>query len=733
MTLDLLAGLNAAQQKAVEALEGPILILAGPGSGKTRVITHRIAYLVRVWNVGPRRIMAVTFTNKAAAEMKERLSRMLGKMVEQLTVGTFHACCARFLRIDGPAIGIDRNFVIYDDDDQLRLVKKAIEELGLDPQKVTPRAVISGISAAKSQLLTPEACARQGHSYFDEIVKRVYERYQEMLANSHALDFDDLLMTTVRLFQQKPEILEKYQNRYLHLLVDEFQDTNIAQYVLAKQLSGKHKNICVVGDPDQSIYSWRHADIRNILNFEKDFPQAQVFYLEQNYRSTGTILEAATSIISHNQQRKPKELWTQNEKGSPIVVAEVADEWEEASQVVNEIDKLTRTKEVKLRDCAVMYRTNAQSRVLEETFMRYGTPYKLVGGTRFYERKEIKDIIAYLRLLHNPFDSVSLARIVNVPGRGIGHQSFNQFTAWAGQQGLSHYAALQRLAELNQQGAKSSLPVTSRAVAAFQKFFELLEGLIEVSRKSSVMELLGEVVARTGYKGYLFAEDDGEDRWENIQELQSSARDYEVLPPGEALGAFLEKVALVQDVDELDEKSDAVTLITLHKAKGLEYSVVFIIGLEEKLFPHIRSYEDPAQLEEERRLCYVGVTRAKKRLYLFHANQRILMGMRSSGEPSRFLDDIPAKLIAGDGQGGKPAAGRQEHKAALSSWKSEAPKTLLISVKAGDSVIHKVFGEGVVISCQPVTNDFEALVNFKGAGLKKLLLSLAPLKKLDNP
>ncbi len=736
MTSDILAGLNPAQKEAVEALGGPILILAGPGSGKTRVITHRIAYLVKKWQINPRRIIAVTFTNKAASEMKERLAGMLGQMVDQLTLGTFHSCCARILRVDGPAIGLDKSFVIYDDDDQLRLVKRAIEELSLDTQKVTPRAVLTGISAAKSQLLTPEAFAGAGRSYYDEVVQRIYQRYQSMLAQSHALDFDDLLMTTVRLFNEKPDILERYQNRYLHVLVDEFQDTNIAQYALARQLSGKHKNICVVGDPDQSIYSWRYADIRNILNFEKDFPQAKVFYLEQNYRSTRTILEAASAIISRNQQRKAKGLWTENEAGPPIVVSELSDEQEEASQVVNEIEKLISSKEFKLGDCAVMYRTNAQSRVLEETFMRYGMPYKLIGGTRFYERKEIKDIIAYLRLLNNPYDTISLARIINTPGRGIGQQSFGQFTGWATDQQLPHYEALKRLAELSQKGEKTALPVATRSAAAFQKFTELLEDLIAKGKESTLVVLLDELLKAIRYREYLLADEDGEERWENVMELCSSARDYEHLPPGEALTAFLEKVALVQDVDELDERSDAVTLITLHKAKGLEYSVVFILGMEEKLFPHSRSYEDPAQLEEERRLCYVGVTRARKKLYLFFASRRMLMGMTNSGEYSRFLKDIPRDLIADKGAALDGRAGPEERREAQYSWRAPEPKTQPpkpppITVKQGDVVIHRVFGEGVVMSCQPVTNDYEATVQFKGAGLKKLLLSLAPLKKME--
>ncbi len=416
--MDILTGLNPAQKEAVEAINGPVLILAGPGSGKTRVITHRVAYLIKTVGVSPRRIMAVTFTNKAAREMEERLDKLVSASVQDLTLGTFHAICARILRQDGKAIGIDNKFSIYDEDDQISLIKRSLQDLALDPKQFAPRALQSVISNAKSQMLGPTDL--HGKSYFDEVTRRVYERYQQLLTDSSALDFDDLLMKTVLLFRQHKETLEKYQSRYMHIQVDEFQDTNLVQYELMKLLAGKYRNICVVGDPDQSIYSWRAADIRNILNFEKDFPDAKVVLLEQNYRSTQLILDAATHVISANKQRKPKDLWTENEKGLPPYLIETYSEEEEAQWVVNEIDKLVRSKEVKAGDCAVMYRTNAQSRVLEEAFIRYGMPYKLVAGTRFYERREVKDIIAYLRLIQNPYDTVSLMRVINVPQRGIG-------------------------------------------------------------------------------------------------------------------------------------------------------------------------------------------------------------------------------------------------------------------------------------------------------------------------
>lgn len=445
--MDILAELNPAQREAVEAINGPVLILAGPGSGKTRVIAHRVAYLIKVCGVSPRRIMAVTFTNKAAREMEERLYQLVSGSVKELTLGTFHAICARILRQDGKAIGIDSRFVIYDEEDQISLLKRSIQEVGLDPKQYAPRAIASAITAAKSRILTPKDYLEHSHSYFDEVVGRVYERYQQLLTESRALDFDDLLMKAVQLFRNSPEILSRYQTRYLHLLVDEFQDTNLVQYELIKQLGAKYRNICVVGDPDQSIYSWRFADLRNILSFEKDYPEAKLVLLEQNYRSTKRILETASHLISANQQRKPKELWTNNVLGELVTVVETYNEQEEAQFVANEIESLVAKGEVKRGSCAVMYRTNAQSRVFEEAFVRYGIPYKLVAGTRFYERREVKDIIAYLRLIQNPNDNVSLLRIINVPGRGIGQRSLSELSGWAKSMGVPEYRALQLMTE----------------------------------------------------------------------------------------------------------------------------------------------------------------------------------------------------------------------------------------------------------------------------------------------
>ena len=724
--MDILAELNPAQKEAVEAINGPVLILAGPGSGKTRVITHRVAYLIRVVGVNPRSIMAVTFTNKAAREMEARLLQLVSGSVKDLTLGTFHAICARILRQDGKTIGIDPKYVIYDDDDQISLLKRSLQDLALDPKQFAPRALQSVISNAKSRMLTPSDYLQKGRSYFEEVTQRVYERYQQLLTDSNALDFDDLLMKTVLLFRQDPEILSKYQARYMHIQVDEFQDTNLVQYELVKQLAGKYRNICAVGDPDQSIYSWRSADIRNILNFEKDFPDARVILLEQNYRSTQLILDAASHVISANRQRKPKDLWTENEKGIPPAVIETYSEEEEAQWVVNEIDRLARSGEVKSGDCAVMYRTNAQSRVLEEAFIRYGMPYKLVAGTRFYERREVKDIIAYLRLIQNPFDTVSLMRVINVPQRGIGERSLDELTRWARSQGVNEYKALQLLAESKESNA--DLPFSGRTVKALAGFAVMLENFIEKSRELNLVALFDFVVNKSGYKQYITGLVDGEERWENTLELRGVAQDYKDLKPGEGLSDFLEGVALVSDVDSLEEKVETVTLITLHQAKGLEFPVVFIVGMEDGILPHYKSIDDPAQLEEERRLCYVGITRAKKKVYLVRAFRRHLMGSSAVNKPSRFLQDIPEHLTT---RGGVKEAEDEWSTPTIEAQEEKAKRSAdLPEFKAGDHVKHDQFGEGVVVNYHKTKNDAEVVVAFDGAGVKRFLLSFAKIEKV---
>jgi len=728
--MDILATLNPAQREAVEAIAGPVLILAGPGSGKTRVITQRIAYLIKSCGASPHNIMAVTFTNKAAREMKERLEQLLGQAVEALTLGTFHAICARILRRDGKAIELDSSFVIYDEDDQASLMKQALEELNLDPKQYIPRALRSAISAAKSRLISPKDYAQRVSSYFEEIVHRVYQRYQQLLSQSRAVDFDDLLMKTVQLFQAHPQILNRYQSKYVHILVDEFQDTNIVQYMLMKHLAGKYRNLCVVGDPDQSIYSWRFADLRNILSFEKDYPEAKVVFLEQNYRSTKTILEVASDVISANVQRKPKKLWTENEDGASVTVIESYNAEEEAQSVVNEIEKLTGQEQISLKDCAVMYRVNAQSRVLEETFLRYGVPYRLVGGTRFYQRREVKDIIAYLRLIHNPQDNVSLVRIINVPVRGIGQRTLSQLQSWAKAHDVSLFEALKQVSHNPiASEAKQSLP--SRIAQALAGFDAVMAELIAQSHELSLSGLLDKIFEHTRYKEYILDKEDGEDRWENVMELKSVASEYGELDPEEALAAFLEKVSLVSDIDELDEKADAVTLITLHQAKGLEFPAVFIVGLEEGILPHRKSFDAPEEMEEERRLCYVGITRAKKRLYLLRSYRRSLFGGSTANPPSRFLHDISPHLISPRGlweESPTPVASPDPNRDSQPS-----PRPLgILALKVGDHVHHSKFGPGIVMNCLPTRDDQELTVAFEEAGVKKLLASLAPLEKIEK-
>ena len=715
--MDVLDELNPVQKQAVEAISGPVLILAGPGSGKTRVITHRIAYLIKICQINPRHIMAVTFTNKAAREMEARLRQLAPSGLKEVTIGTFHAICVRILRQDGKQVGVDPRFVIYDDDDHINLIKRATKASGFDPKQYAPRAISSSIGAAKSQILSPEEYLEQGNRYFDEVVGRVYQQYQLLLGENNALDFDDLLMKTALLFRSKPEVLSRYQNRYRYIQVDEFQDTNLVQYELVKQMGDKHRNICVVGDPDQSIYSWRSADLRNILNFEKDYPEARVILLGQNYRSTKNILDTASCLISANRQRKAKELWTDNAAGDLTTLVETYNEQEEAQFVVNEIECLVKKGEAKPGDCAVMYRTNAQSRVLEETFVRFGTPYRLVAGTRFYDRREVKDIIAYLRLIHNRNDSLSLLRIINTPGRGIGQQTLAGLSNRSKSMGVSQYEALHHVAESREEKPLFT-PHIARALAGFAN---MMEDLIAHSQEIGLVKLFDHVIESSGYREYLMTQTGGEERWENVLELRTVAQQYSELEPRKALSMFLEEIALVNDTDGLEEKPSAVTLITLHQAKGLEFPVVFIVGMEDGILPHFKSLDDPTQMEEERRLCYVGITRAEQRIYLVRAFRRSLMGRSEVNSPSRFLDDIPGHLVSGAGTW--PGIDRDITPAVT------APTSPTEELKAGDHVSHPVFGNGVVVSCQALDGDIEATVAFNGAGIKKLLASFARLKK----
>jgi len=722
---DLLSGLNAPQKAAVEQVSGPVLILAGPGSGKTRVIAHRVAYLIRVIGISPQHILAVTFTNKAAREMKARVAGLASGSVTNLTLGTFHAICTRILRQEAKTLGISPQFVIYDDDDQTSVIKRSLQEINLDPKQYPPRSIASAISAAKSRMLGYQDYLQSTRSYFEEIVGRVYERYQKLLASSNALDFDDLLLNVIELFRTHTEVLKKYQNRYQHVMVDEFQDTNLVQYEIVKQISGKHRNLCVVGDPDQSIYSWRSADLRNILNFERDYPDAKVIMLEQNYRSTGTILEAAASVIKANRQRKPKDLWTKNERGSPVIVVETYDEQEEARFVASEVDRLVDSVKVKLGDCAVMYRTNAQSRALEETFIRYGTPYNLVAGTRFYERREVKDLISYLRFIQNPADSVSLLRIINVPVRGIGQKSLEYLKSLAQEKGVTEYEALHIIS--SGEAGDGTTTALRRSISAF---VNLTKELISFSKEKDLLQLFDAIIERIGYQKYLKGESGDEERWENVRELRGVAESYRDYPPREGLSAFLEGVALVSDVDNLEEIPEKVTLITLHQAKGLEFPAVFIVGLEEGLLPHIKSFDDPGQMEEERRLFYVGITRAKRYLYIVHAFRRSTIGSRGASTASRFLGDLPPHLVQGTA---KSTASSSSHTIYVWNRPIQAPTPepaqTVIQFSEGDKVRHVQFGEGIVVSLKPFNGDFEAVVAFKGT-IKKLMLSFARLEKV---
>jgi DNA helicase-2/ATP-dependent DNA helicase PcrA len=770
--MSILEGLNPAQLDAVTTTDGPLLILAGPGSGKTRVIAHRIAYLIEEAGVRPGEIMAVTFTNKAARELRDRVDGLLGGLATHVTLGTFHAVCSRILRIDGERVGVPRGFVIFDDGDQISLMKSAMGELGIDTRQFAPRAVLSAISHAKSELVGPAAYYQRVHDYFGEVVARLYERYQSRLIENNALDFDDIIVRTVELLRTDEAVCQRYRDRYRQVMIDEFQDTNVAQYVLARQLAPPpDSSICVVGDPDQSIYSWRSADIRNILNFEKDYPKAKIVRLEQNYRSSQTILDAAQGIIAANTQRKEKELWTDRGRGDPIVVYEAYNEEEEAAFVAAEVKRLNRSAGVRLGDIAVMYRTNAQSRALEERFVAERVPYRLVGGTRFYERREIKDLVAYLRLVLNPFDSLSLQRVINVPARRIGSRTVEELMNWSESLGVPVYAALQTLAgpeENGQTGPSTSSgqsnlangqiesgrswfddpgvdhgPFAAPARSALLAFLALLNELIAEAPVMTLSRLLTFILEKTRYRDHLMSQfDDGEERWENVQELRNVAAQFDELEPEHALMRFLEDTALMSDVDEYDERIDSVTFITLHAAKGLEFPVVMIIGMEEGLLPHIRSFDDPAQMEEERRLCYVGVTRAKERLYLLRAFRRSLMGQGGHNPPSRFLKDLPQEIVLQAQQTVENAYRRPSPRQQQSSWstalngtKTAAAAPPLATYAAGDHVRHLKFGEGVVVACAPTAagNDQEVTVAFKGGfGVKKLMLSFAPLERLDS-
>jgi DNA helicase-2/ATP-dependent DNA helicase PcrA len=651
--LDWLDQLNPNQRLAVTTTDGPLLIVAGPGSGKTRVIGHRIAYLIDGVGVEPWRILAVTFTNKAAREMRDRLDGLIGaNRARFVSVGTFHATCARWLRTDGQVLGLDPRFAILDDADQLSLVRQAMHDLELDEKRHSPRAILSAISAAKSELVSVEKYAHQAEGAWQHAVGRVFARYEELLAANHGLDFDDLLGHVVQMLRNFPDVLARYQDRYSHLMVDEFQDTNVAQYELVRLLGARGRNVCVVGDEDQSIYGWRKADVRNLGYFERDFPELKIVMLEQNYRSTQTILDVAGAIISPNLDRKQKRLWTDNPPGVPVVLHQAYDERDEALFVIRQIEALRRAG-ASYRDVAVTYRTNAQSRSLEDALVRYGVPYRLVGGTRFYQRKEVKDVLAYLRLVANPADGVSFQRIVNVPARGIGEKTLSELQIWSARLARPLYEVATLAAdgheEIDQQSGRIQpvVPLATRPRALLGQFVAIIEAAREKLAEGTVGEVLDFVLERTEFKDSLDdGTEQGRDRWQNVLELRTKLGEYDGLAGPEALNRFLEEVALVQDVDSLEEaESDAITLITLHAVKGLEFPYVFIVGVEDGICPHVRSIESRPQLEEERRLLYVGTTRAMRALFLVHTFRRTMWGSESLQSPSRFLADIPPHLL----------------------------------------------------------------------------------------
>ncbi len=757
-------GLNPDQLDAVVHEHGPLLVVAGAGSGKTRVLTHRIAHLVHQ-GVQPSKILAITFTNKAAAEMRERVANLVGPVVRTMWVSTFHSACVRILRANGDVLGYPRQFSIYDQADTTRLTGYVIRDLGLDSKRFTPRGVHAVISNWKNELVDPDEARARAANIFDRKHADIYAEYQARLVKAGAMDFDDLLMKTVVLFREHGDVLEHYRQRFEHILVDEYQDTNQAQNEMILMLAGGHQNVCVVGDTDQSVYRFRGADFRNILQFEQAFPDVTTVVLDQNYRSTQTILDAANAVIDNNTERKPKSLWTDSGAGERIVRYHAEDEGDEARWVGSTMRQLQRDDGVNWREMAVLYRTNAQSRVIEEAFMRLGVPYKVVGGTRFYDRREVKDAMAYLRAVVNPVDEVSVKRILNVPKRGIGDASVTKLDALAAREGIAFMDALRRADEADVSGPGV------RGIASFVELIDRL-GVLAADESKGPADVLQAALDGSGYLAEMEAEDtvEAHTRIENLGELVGSAREFTVMDE------FLEQVALVADTDELPdgEIEDQVVLMTLHSAKGLEFPVVFLIGVEEGIFPHIRALTEPVEMEEERRLAYVGITRAMRRLYMSHAWSRQLFGSTQYNPPSRFFDEIPEQLVESTGNvSGRSSYGRQSYRgggsgtygspppyrrggsgggrdinadiradqdahrervveAAIRSGAQNTPtpsNSQELGLRVGDDVEHPSFGEGVIIDISGTGDKAEAVINFPGVGTKHLALAWAPLKK----
>ncbi len=730
--MDFLGKLNPQQRKAVTAADGPVLVVAGPGSGKTRVLTQRVAYLIASKGVRPWQILAVTFTNKAAKEMDQRVKTMLNEQAtEGIMLGTFHSICARILRREAEHLPLESNFVIFDADDQERIVKSIIKELNLNDKLYRAASIHAAISRAKNELIGAEDYPI--NTYRDEVVKRIYVEYQKRLIASNAVDFDDLLVYTARLLEDVPSVRDKYAQRFRHVLVDEFQDTNLAQYTLIKHLASVHKNVFCVGDPDQSVYLWRGADYRNVQRFEQDFPDAQVILLEQNYRSHQNILDAAMGVIDHARNRRKKRLFSNRGAGEKIFFYEARDDYGEAAFVVDTIAQLVLSKQFEPGDCAVMYRTNAMSRLIEEAFLQARLPYKLVGAQRFYGRREVKDVIAFMRLVHNPVDEAALGRIINVPPRGIGEKTLTTLHMVARQNETSPAAVLLDLAR----GADSPYYkfFTGRAALPLADFGGMFTNWRAIAPTATTVELFERILKDVNYKEFILEDETEEsaDRWENVQELKRLALEYS----SRTLDEFLENIALVADQDTITD-ANAPTLLTLHAAKGLEFGAVFIIGLDDGIIPHSRSFDEPEQMEEERRLFYVGITRAKDRLYLLRAIQRGGRGLSEETYPSRFMDDIPADMLLG-----KTRTGRSPSSSLRTGMRGAAPETKWDSAslstgrpapvsiskyKAGTHVKHPLWKEGIVLDSRMQDGDEIVDVVFESVGIKRLAASLANLQ-----
>ena len=719
---DLLKHMNEEQRQAVMTTEGPLLIMAGAGSGKTRVLTHRIAYLIDEKDVSPYKILAITFTNKAAKEMKERVKKIIGDESDVIWISTFHSMCVRILRRDIDRIGIERNFTILDPTDQRSVVKDILKRENIDPKKYDPRMFVAEISNLKNEMKSPDDAIEAASDFMSMMISKVYAEYQRVLLKNHALDFDDLIMTTIQLFERVPEVLDYYQSKFQYIHVDEYQDTNRAQYLLVKMLADKFKNICVVGDSDQSIYGWRGADIYNILSFEDDYKDAKTIFLERNYRSTKNILFAANEVIKNNTERKPKALWTDNDHGSKINYYKAMSERAEAEYIVSEILKKKR-ENYALSDMAILYRTNAQSRVIEETLMKSNISYTMVGGTKFYDRKEIKDLLSYLRLVANSNEDISFTRIINTPKRGIGPGALDKIITYAEHNGLSYFDAL---AEVDFIG----LP--KKTTEKLVEFYTMMDNLMKQQEFLSITELTQMLLDKSGYMKMLEAENtlESQSRIENIQEFMNVPKDYEKDTPVEeqSLINFLTDLQLVADVDNADLEA-GVTLMTMHSAKGLEFKVVFIAGLEESIFPHSRSLNSDSEMEEERRLMYVAITRAEEHLYLSHAEMRNLFGRIQANKKSRFISEIPEDILDVPVARKIPAGVKRGPARRMTQAASAAQAQA--TYKVGDKVMHKAWGEGLISNVTDKGGSTELDIIFKSVGMKRLLSQFAPIEKKE--